>query len=88
MVAIDINLCGKKSALVESSYIIIIISCGLSCFVYPARYLLDKPRIKPIVEDPECEKNRLAILSERIQNTGMLIEIASSKNFVLDNNTY
>ncbi|KAF3337882.1 tRNA (guanine(37)-N1)-methyltransferase [Carex littledalei] len=34
-------------------------------------YLLDKPRIKPIVEDPECEKNRLAILSERIQSTDL-----------------
>ncbi|KAJ4761847.1 tRNA (guanine(37)-N1)-methyltransferase [Rhynchospora pubera] len=31
-------------------------------------YMLDKPRIKPIVEDPECEKNRLALLSEKIQN--------------------
>ncbi|KAJ3675397.1 hypothetical protein LUZ60_004439 [Juncus effusus] len=31
-------------------------------------YLLDKARIKPIVEDPECEKNRLVIFSEKIQN--------------------
>ncbi|PQQ13096.1 tRNA (guanine(37)-N1)-methyltransferase 2 [Prunus yedoensis var. nudiflora] len=28
-------------------------------------YLLDKPRIKPITEDPTCEKNRYMILSER-----------------------
>ncbi|XP_062147590.1 tRNA (guanine(37)-N1)-methyltransferase 2 isoform X1 [Alnus glutinosa] len=31
-------------------------------------YLLDKPRIKPITEDPTCEKNRYMILSERVQN--------------------
>ncbi|XP_068648458.1 tRNA (guanine(37)-N1)-methyltransferase 2 [Aristolochia californica] len=31
-------------------------------------YLLDRARIKPITEDPSCEKNRLMILSERIQN--------------------
>lgn len=30
-------------------------------------YLLDKPRVKPVVEDPEGDKNRLVILSERIQ---------------------
>lgn len=33
-------------------------------------YLLDKPRIKPITEDPTCEKNRYMILSERVQNSG------------------
>ncbi|XP_077215422.1 S-adenosyl-L-methionine-dependent methyltransferases superfamily protein isoform X2 [Tasmannia lanceolata] len=31
-------------------------------------YLLDKPRIKPITEDPSCERSRYMILSERIQN--------------------
>ncbi|KAL6899371.1 hypothetical protein ACP4OV_006029 [Aristida adscensionis] len=30
-------------------------------------YLLDKPRVKPVVEDPESEKNRLIVLSERLQ---------------------
>ncbi|TVT99127.1 hypothetical protein EJB05_20911 [Eragrostis curvula] len=33
-------------------------------------YLLDKPRVKPVVEDPESEKNRLVVLSERIQKPG------------------
>ncbi|KAF8400751.1 hypothetical protein HHK36_014051 [Tetracentron sinense] len=32
------------------------------------QYLLDKARIKPITEDPSCEKTRYMILSERIQN--------------------
>ncbi|XP_020111520.1 tRNA (guanine(37)-N1)-methyltransferase [Ananas comosus] len=40
--------------------------------------LLDKPRIKPITEDPDCEKNRLAVLSERIQNPD-LSEIPDEK---------
>lgn len=31
-------------------------------------YLLDKPRVKPITEDPTCETNRYIILSERIKN--------------------
>ncbi|XP_028807547.1 tRNA (guanine(37)-N1)-methyltransferase 2 [Neltuma alba] len=31
-------------------------------------YLLDKPRVKPITEDPTCEKNRYLILSESVQN--------------------
>lgn len=35
-------------------------------------YLLDKPRIKPITEDPTCEKNRLMILSEKVQNAGKM----------------
>ncbi|XP_066321985.1 tRNA (guanine(37)-N1)-methyltransferase isoform X4 [Miscanthus floridulus] len=30
-------------------------------------YLLDKPRVKSVVEDPEGDKNRLVILSEKIQ---------------------
>ncbi|OEL20436.1 tRNA (guanine(37)-N1)-methyltransferase [Dichanthelium oligosanthes] len=29
--------------------------------------LLDKPRVKPVVEDPESDKNRLVVLSEKIQ---------------------
>ncbi|KAI4379431.1 hypothetical protein MLD38_005733 [Melastoma candidum] len=31
-------------------------------------YLLDKARVKPIVEDPSSEKNRLILLSEKVQN--------------------
>ncbi|KAK9134367.1 hypothetical protein Syun_013697 [Stephania yunnanensis] len=31
-------------------------------------FLLDKPRVKPITEDPSCEKNRYVIFSEKIQN--------------------
>ncbi|CAN1331310.1 tRNA (guanine(37)-N1)-methyltransferase 2 [Linum perenne] len=31
-------------------------------------YLFEKPRVKPITEDPTCEKNRYMILSENIQN--------------------
>lgn len=31
-------------------------------------YLLDKARIKPITEDPTCEKNRYVILSDKVQN--------------------
>ncbi|KDP32320.1 hypothetical protein JCGZ_13245 [Jatropha curcas] len=34
-------------------------------------YLLDKARVKPITEDPTCEKNRFMILSERVQNTDL-----------------
>ncbi|EXB37066.1 tRNA (guanine(37)-N1)-methyltransferase 2 [Morus notabilis] len=34
-------------------------------------YLLDKPRVKPITEDPACEKNRYMILSERVQNSDL-----------------
>ncbi|XP_058070974.1 tRNA (guanine(37)-N1)-methyltransferase 2 isoform X2 [Magnolia sinica] len=30
-------------------------------------YLLDKARVKPITEDPSCERNRYVILSERIK---------------------
>lgn len=36
------------------------------------RYMLDKPRIKPITEDPASERNRLVILSERVQNPELL----------------
>ncbi|XP_027331887.1 tRNA (guanine(37)-N1)-methyltransferase 2 [Abrus precatorius] len=31
-------------------------------------YLLDKPRVKPITDDPTNEKNRYLILSEKVQN--------------------
>nr|XP_048321820.1 tRNA (guanine(37)-N1)-methyltransferase 2 isoform X1 [Ziziphus jujuba var. spinosa]XP_048321821.1 tRNA (guanine(37)-N1)-methyltransferase 2 isoform X1 [Ziziphus jujuba var. spinosa] len=41
-------------------------------------YLLDKARIKPITEDPTCEKNRYMILSERVQ-TSDLSEIPEQK---------
>ncbi|KAJ8640863.1 hypothetical protein MRB53_017557 [Persea americana] len=41
-------------------------------------YLLDKVRVKPITEDPSCEKNRYMILSERIQNPD-LSEIPEQK---------
>ncbi|KAK1618009.1 hypothetical protein QYE76_023526 [Lolium multiflorum] len=30
--------------------------------------LLDMPRVKPVVEDPESEKHRLVVLSEKVQN--------------------
>jgi hypothetical protein len=36
-------------------------------------YLLDKPRVKSVVEDPESDKNRLVVLSEKIQKPGMLL---------------
>ncbi|XP_073048673.1 tRNA (guanine(37)-N(1))-methyltransferase 2 isoform X1 [Primulina eburnea] len=45
--------------------------CGL-------KYLFDRPRIKPITEDPTCNKNRYMILAERIQNPD-LSEIPSHK---------
>ncbi|XWS71993.1 hypothetical protein CRYUN_Cryun02cG0002400 [Craigia yunnanensis] len=32
------------------------------------RYLQDRPRVKPITEDPTSEKNRYMILSEKVQN--------------------
>lgn len=41
-------------------------------------YLLDKARIKPITEDPTCEKNRYMILSEKVQNPD-LSEIPDQK---------
>ncbi|XP_028121449.1 tRNA (guanine(37)-N1)-methyltransferase 2 isoform X4 [Camellia sinensis] len=34
-------------------------------------YLLDRARIKPITEDPTCEKNRYMILSEKVQNSDL-----------------
>ncbi|XP_007013262.2 PREDICTED: tRNA (guanine(37)-N1)-methyltransferase 1 [Theobroma cacao] len=41
-------------------------------------YLLDKPRVKPITEDPTSEKNRYIILSEQVQNPD-LSDIPSQK---------
>ncbi|KAL0013908.1 hypothetical protein SO802_000977 [Lithocarpus litseifolius] len=41
-------------------------------------YLLDKARIKPITEDPTCDKNRYLILSEKVQNPD-LCDIPDSK---------
>ncbi|KAL7153608.1 hypothetical protein ABFS83_04G180800 [Erythranthe nasuta] len=41
-------------------------------------YLLDKPRVKPVTEDPTSDKNRYMILSEKIQNPD-LSEIPISK---------
>lgn len=32
-------------------------------------YLIDRPRIKPVTEDPTCDKNRYVILSEKVQST-------------------
>ncbi|XP_057499996.1 tRNA (guanine(37)-N1)-methyltransferase 2 isoform X1 [Actinidia eriantha] len=34
-------------------------------------YLVDRARIKPITEDPTCEKNRYMILSEKVQNSDL-----------------
>lgn len=42
----------------------------LICCHFICSYLLDKARIKPITEDPTCEKNRYMILSERVQTSG------------------
>ncbi|MBA0722625.1 hypothetical protein Golax_003284 [Gossypium laxum] len=41
-------------------------------------YLLDKPRVKPITEDPISEKTRYMILSEKVQNPD-LSDIPSQK---------
>ncbi|CAE6076401.1 unnamed protein product [Arabidopsis arenosa] len=41
-------------------------------------YMLNMPRIKPITEDPTCEKTRLVILSESVKNTD-LSEIPEEK---------
>lgn len=40
-------------------------------FLVLCSYLLDKPRVKPITEDPTCDKNRYLILSEKVQNQGL-----------------
>lgn len=34
-------------------------------------YLLDKPRVKPIVEDPTSDKTRYMVLSDKIQNADL-----------------
>uniref|UniRef100_J3LEK7 tRNA (guanine(37)-N1)-methyltransferase n=1 Tax=Oryza brachyantha TaxID=4533 RepID=J3LEK7_ORYBR len=34
-------------------------------------YLFDMPRVKPVVEDPESDKNRLVVLSEKIQSADL-----------------
>lgn len=41
-------------------------------------YLIDRPRIKPVTEDPTCDKNRYVILSEKVQ-TPELSEIPEMK---------
>ncbi|XP_031487078.1 tRNA (guanine(37)-N1)-methyltransferase 1 isoform X2 [Nymphaea colorata] len=41
-------------------------------------YLIEKDRIKPIAQDPSCEKNRLMILSEEVQDSELL-EIPGEK---------
>ncbi|CAL1414472.1 unnamed protein product [Linum trigynum] len=41
-------------------------------------YLLDKPRVKPITEDPTSDKNRYMILSEKVENPE-LAEIPAEK---------
>ncbi|KAF9604261.1 hypothetical protein IFM89_004967 [Coptis chinensis] len=45
-------------------------------------YMLDKPRIKPIIEDPTCDKNRYVVLSDKVQNSD-LSEIPAQTLFVL-----
>ncbi|CAM8925721.1 unnamed protein product [Rhodiola kirilowii] len=42
-------------------------------------YLFDKPRIKPITEDPTCSNNRLMLLSEKVQNPDDLSAIPDQK---------
>lgn len=41
-------------------------------------YLLDKPRVKPIAEDPTCDKNRYLILSDNVHNQGMCVSAFAS----------
>jgi len=36
-------------------------------------YMLNMPRIKPITEDPTCEKTRLVILSESVKNADRFV---------------
>ncbi|KAL6224039.1 hypothetical protein ACLB2K_002895 [Fragaria x ananassa] len=36
-------------------------------------YLLDKPRVKPITEDPTSERNRYMILSEKVQDSDLSV---------------
>ncbi|THU49173.1 hypothetical protein C4D60_Mb06t06770 [Musa balbisiana] len=49
-------------------------------------YMLDRARIKPIVEDPTSEKNRFVMLSEKIQNSD-LSEIPSHVSYFKANTT-
>lgn len=39
-------------------------------WIFNCRFLLDRPRIKPITEDPTSDKTRYMILSEKVQNSG------------------
>lgn len=59
------------------------INCLLMCSVFllmkrnflgliTCRYMLNMPRIKPITEDPACEKTRLVILSEVVKSVGKI----------------
>ncbi|OIV97191.1 hypothetical protein TanjilG_28942 [Lupinus angustifolius] len=38
-------------------------------------YLLDKPRVKPITEDPSCQKNRYLLLSEEVKSLGHIAHL-------------
>ena len=40
--------------------------------------MLDKPRVKPITEDPTCDKNRYLILSDNVHNQGMCVSAFAS----------
>uniref|UniRef100_A0A2P2IN14 tRNA (guanine(37)-N1)-methyltransferase n=1 Tax=Rhizophora mucronata TaxID=61149 RepID=A0A2P2IN14_RHIMU len=40
-------------------------------YFWMVRYLLDRARVKPIVEDPTCEENRYMILSETVQHSDL-----------------
>lgn len=42
------------------------------------RYMLNMPRIKPIIEDPACEKTRLVILSEAVKNVGKMYSLSGN----------
>lgn len=47
------------------------VSVRFFCKIF--RYLIDRPRIKPVTEDPTCDKNRYVILSEKVQSTGKIL---------------
>ena len=61
------KICESLDIVQDALFIYLILLSSLLLF---CRYLLDKPRVKPITEDPSCETNRYMILSERIQNPG------------------
>uniref|UniRef100_A0A7N0T7U9 tRNA (guanine(37)-N1)-methyltransferase n=1 Tax=Kalanchoe fedtschenkoi TaxID=63787 RepID=A0A7N0T7U9_KALFE len=42
-------------------------------------YLFDRPRIKPITQDPTCSKTRLMLLSEKVQDPADLSAIPEQK---------